>query len=210
MLYSGGMPAKTKLRRLPRQPRGRRRVEALLNAAADEINGAGYDAATMCSIAERAGASIGSLYQFFPNKVAIVQALRQSYCDEFELMWRPAAKNAQSLSWKEVVAKWVDSTVVFVERHPAFLALLDAPATTHLPVAARKRFQHMVASSFLARCPRLSWNKALRLATMTLQMIKAMNILYRDLSPRDRRAYVREFKILLECYLERQVKHPIS
>ena len=45
---------------------------------------------------------------------------------------------------------------------------------------------------------------------MTLQMIKAMNILYRDLSPRDRRAYVREFKILLECYLERQVKHPIS
>ena len=91
MLNKGCPPAQNCVD-LPRQPRGRRRVDALLDAAAAEIGDAGYEAATMCSIAARAGASIGSLYQFFPNKAAIVQALRRRYCDEFELMWAPLAR----------------------------------------------------------------------------------------------------------------------
>src|ERR1700682_2001726 len=143
------MSISTELRRLPRQSRGRRRVDALLNAAAAEISHAGYEAATMCSIATRAGASIGSLYQFFPNKVAIVQALRGHYCDEFELMWTPLASEAKHLSWEELVIRLVDSTVLFIERHPAFLALLDAPASTHAPPAVRKRFQQLVAAFLL-------------------------------------------------------------
>ena len=116
------MPISTELRRLPRQSCGRRRVDALLDAAAAEISDAGFEAATMCSIATRAGASIGSLYQFFPNKVAIVQALRGHYCQEFELMWAPLADEAKHLSLEELVTRMVDSTVEFVERHPAFLA----------------------------------------------------------------------------------------
>ena len=187
------------------QSRGRRRVDALLDAAAAEISDAGYEAATMCSIATRADASIGSLYQFFPNKVAIVQALRRHYCDELELMWAPLASEASHLSWQELVVRLVDSTVPFVERHPAFLALLDAPASTHASAVVRERFQQLVAPMLLARSPRMSPDKALRLARMTLQMIKAMNFLYRDLSPHERRPYVREFKILLQCYLERRM-----
>ena len=203
------MPIKTELRRLPRQSRGRRRVEALLNAAAAEISDTGYEAATMCSIATRAGASIGSLYQFFPNKVAIAQALRGHYCDEFEQMWAPLVTEAKHLSWEELVVRLVDLTVLFVERHPAFLALLDAPASTHAPAAVRERFQQLVATMLLARRPRTSPEKALRLATMTLQMIKAMNFLYRDLSADERRPYVQEFKVLLGRYLECRIEHPI-
>jgi AcrR family transcriptional regulator len=202
------MPTSTELRRLPQQSRGRRRVDALLNAAAAEISDAGYEAATMCSIATRAGASIGSLYQFFPNKVAIVQALRRRYRDEFELMWAPLASEAKHLSWKELAIRLVDSTVWFVDRHPAFLALLDAPVSTHAPPAVRKRFQQLVAAFLLARRPRMSPEKALRLATVTLQMIKAMNFLYHDLSPKERRPYVQEFKILLQCYLECRIENP--
>jgi len=204
------VPTKTELRRLPCQKRGLRRVEALLCAAATEIGEVGYDAATMSSIAARAGASIGSLYQFFPNKVAIVQALRSHYCDEFELLWAPLSSEATHLSWKELVIRMVDSTVVFVDRHPAFLALLDAPGSTPVSPAARKRFQKLVATFLLARRPRMAADKALRLATMMLQMMKAMNFLYRELSPAERRPYVKEFKILLQCYLERRVDHPIK
>src|SRR5579872_2984271 len=134
------MLTSTELRRVPRQPRGRRRVDALLDAAAVEIGEAGYEAAIMCSIATRAGASIGSLYQFFPNKVAVVQALRRRYCDEFEVMWAPLADEAKHGSLEELVIRLVDSTVAFVERHPAFLALLDAPASTHAPRPVRERF----------------------------------------------------------------------
>ena len=47
-------------------------------------------------------------------------------------MWAPLASEAGQLSLQELVIRLVDSTVVFVERHPAFLTLLDAPASTHL------------------------------------------------------------------------------
>jgi AcrR family transcriptional regulator len=195
------MPA-TEQRRVPQQSRGRRRVDTLLDAAASEICDAGFEAATMSAIATRAGASIGSLYQFFPNKLAIVQALRAHYRNEFETMWAPLATEGKHLSIEELVTRLVDSTVLFVERHPAFLTLLDAPSSTHAPAAVRERFQQLVASFLLARKPRMSPEKAVRLATVTLQMIKAMNFLYRELSPRERRPYIQEFKILLQSYLE--------
>ena len=181
-----------------------------MNAAASEISDAGYEAATMCSIATRAGASIGSLYQFFPNKMAVVQALRQRYCDEFELMWAPLASEARQGSLEDSVIRLVDSTAAFVERHPAFLALLDAPASTHSPPAVRERFERLLATFLLSRRPRMSREKSLRFATMTLQMMKAMNFLYRELSPQQRRPYVKEFKVLLQRYLEGRINHPNS
>jgi AcrR family transcriptional regulator len=205
MLWYSRMPTKTELRRLPRQSRGKQRVEELLDAAAAEISSAGYDAATMSSIAARAGASIGSLYQFFPNKGAIVRALRERYCDEFAAFWGALTSEAKHLSWKQLAVRLVDSTVAFAERHPAFLALLDAPASTCSSAQVRQRFQKLVATFLVARKPRLAPEKALRLATMTLHMIKAMNFLYRDVSEKERRVYAEEFKILLSCYLERRM-----
>ncbi len=207
MLCCGTMSIRTEFRRLPRQPRGRRRVDALLDAAAAEISGAGYEAATMSSIVERAGASIGSLYQFFPNKPAVVQALRARYCQEFELLWKPIGLEAKYLSLEKLVARMVDSTVAFMERHPAFLALLDAPCDTRTHSEVRERFQQLVAGFLRARRPRMLPEKALRLATMTLQMFKAMNFLYRDLSTRERQPYIQEFKSLLLQYLDCRMNH---
>ena len=69
-------PLNQRPRRIPRQPRGRRRVSQLLDAAAAVISSVGYDAATMTAIAAKAGAPIGSLYQFFPNKEAITHSGR--------------------------------------------------------------------------------------------------------------------------------------
>jgi AcrR family transcriptional regulator len=204
MLSSDKVSSSIAPRRLPQQPRGHRRVDALLDAAAAEITSAGYEAATMCAIAARAGASIGSLYQFFPNKIAITQALRARYSDEFELMWAPLVHDARHLSLRHLVIHLVDSTVSFVERHPAFLILLDAPSSTRTP-HARERFQRLVASFLLARKPRMSPEKARRLATVTLQTVKAMNFLYRDLSSRERPPYIQEFKMLLQCYLESRI-----
>jgi hypothetical protein len=120
-------------------------------------------------------------------------------------MWAPLAIDAAHLSLGELAIRLVDSTVSFVERHPAFLTLLDAPASTHAPAAVRERFQRLVASFLLARKPRLSPEKAHRLATVTLQMLKAMNFLYRDLAPPERGPYVQEFKMLLQYYLESRI-----
>jgi AcrR family transcriptional regulator len=63
----------------PQRERGRQRVAALLEAAAAVFAERGYEAATMTEIAARAGAPIGSLYQFFPGKPALADALVRRY-----------------------------------------------------------------------------------------------------------------------------------
>ena len=62
-------------RKKPRQERAKVTMEALLEAAAQVLVSSGYEATTTKSVAERAGVSIGSLYQYFPHKEALVTAL---------------------------------------------------------------------------------------------------------------------------------------
>ncbi|PBC10788.1 TetR/AcrR family transcriptional regulator [Mesorhizobium sp. WSM3859] len=69
-------------RRSPSQQRSRERVERMLAAASALIAEQGSDAMRMGEVAERAGVSIGSLYQFFPDKRAIVWALAERYTAE--------------------------------------------------------------------------------------------------------------------------------
>ena len=66
-----------KTRRVPTQERAKKRVEAILDAAAEIFVDVGYDSATVDAIAERAETSVGSIYQFFPNKQALFEALAE-------------------------------------------------------------------------------------------------------------------------------------
>lgn len=66
-------------RREPTQQRSRQRVERMLSAASALIAEKGSDAMRMGEVAERAGVSIGSLYQFFPDKAAIIRTLAERY-----------------------------------------------------------------------------------------------------------------------------------
>ena len=65
------------VRKEPVQQRSRERVERMLGAASELIATRGSDAMKMGDVAERAGVSIGSLYQFFPDKSAIIRALAE-------------------------------------------------------------------------------------------------------------------------------------
>jgi AcrR family transcriptional regulator len=73
-------------RRQPTQKRGKERVEKILLAAADVFLAIGYSAATTQQIAERAKAAIGSIYQFFPDKLAIFHALEEAHYQKVEGM----------------------------------------------------------------------------------------------------------------------------
>jgi AcrR family transcriptional regulator len=61
--------------RAPKRQRGHERVAVLIEAAARTFLEKGYDAATMTEIAAEASSSIGSLYQFFPTKPLLAEAL---------------------------------------------------------------------------------------------------------------------------------------
>jgi AcrR family transcriptional regulator len=69
----------TALRRAPTQRRSRERVERMLAVATELIAAKGSDAVRMGEVAEKAGVSIGSLYQYFPDKAAIIRTLAERY-----------------------------------------------------------------------------------------------------------------------------------
>lgn len=65
--------------RMPVQKRGRERVEKILAAAREIITESGSDSLKMSDIVERTGVSFGSLYQYFPDKAAIIRRLAEHY-----------------------------------------------------------------------------------------------------------------------------------
>lgn len=83
---SGGLPSGA-LRRQPQQQRGKERVEKILDAAAAVFDEVGYEAATTHLIAAKAGTAIGSLYQFFPDKAAIFNAMELRHAERVKEMW---------------------------------------------------------------------------------------------------------------------------
>lgn len=68
--------------RSPKQARAQKRVEEILNTARKLIGEKGCASLKMTEIAESAGMTMGSMYQYFPNKRAIVQTLCDEYLDE--------------------------------------------------------------------------------------------------------------------------------
>jgi AcrR family transcriptional regulator len=66
-------------RKMPRQARSQATVEAILEAAARILAGDGYAAMSTNRVAEVAGVSVGSLYQYFPNKDSLVAALHERH-----------------------------------------------------------------------------------------------------------------------------------
>jgi AcrR family transcriptional regulator len=68
-------PRQAPTRKQPQQARSRAMVDSILDAAARVLREHGYDDATTNRVAEVAGVSVGSVYQYFPNKEAMVYAL---------------------------------------------------------------------------------------------------------------------------------------
>jgi AcrR family transcriptional regulator len=192
-------------RRIPQQDRGKRRVAALLEAAAVEFAHVGYDAATMKAIAKRAGASIGAVYQYFPNKEAIVSALRTQYVNEMEEHWIKIDESTARLSLKERTQSFVDVMIRFIEKHPAFTAILDAPAESKRDKQIRDALYSRLANVFRIRRPAVSQEQAYRVACVCVQIIKSMNALYAEAKSQEQPEIVKEYKVALTAYLEERL-----
>ena len=77
---------KTTVRKRPRQARARVTVEALLDATAQVLMKDGYDGLSTNRVALVAGVSVGSLYQYFPSKEALVAALLDHHSESVRAM----------------------------------------------------------------------------------------------------------------------------
>lgn len=203
MSTSSALAAPT--RRIPVQDRSERRVAALLAHAAAVIAKVGYDAATMTEIAARSGASIGSVYQYFPNKEAITIALRKRYIADLEARWAALVSKAETLSAEMLGAEIADLYFGFANEKPAFFPLLSAPSRVWSDPAARNRLREQFATLLLKKNPQFSKADAMQVGTVILQAVKGMILLCAQARAKDRRLILAEHKVLLAAYLSRRV-----
>src|ERR1700691_6781122 len=97
MMLMNAKREKTAVRRRPRQRRAHQTVEAVLDAVSRVLKRDGVKAVTTNRIAEVAGVSIGSVYQYFPDKQAIFVALHRRHIDEIDrLVATKLVENANS------------------------------------------------------------------------------------------------------------------
>lgn len=108
-------------RRQPRQSRGQRRVDLLLDAAATVIVRQGVQGATAEAIALEARTAKGSFYQFFPNRDAVLAALALRYSDDLRRIHEQAfPANATSLTLPKLIDHIVRPLAAFHDDNPAF------------------------------------------------------------------------------------------
>ena len=83
-------------RKMPKQARSTALVEAILEAAVQVLAEEGARRFTTARVAEKAGVSVGSLYQYFPNKAAILFRLQSDEWRRTNRQWEAILGNAMS------------------------------------------------------------------------------------------------------------------
>ncbi len=187
--------------RKPHQERAARRRAGILDAAAELIVEIGYEAVTMRNIATRAGASVGALYDYFPDKTSIAFALLNQYAGEIEAHWKPLIEHAGTLSHDEFAYLFIESMMEFLRERPAYLPVLNAPILYSRDPAARKAIRVAFADAFRSRNPSLTADHAFTAANIALQMVRGMTTLYTEAGAKERALITSEFKKILTFYL---------
>jgi AcrR family transcriptional regulator len=131
-------PVEAGMRRKPQRARGQQRVGLILDAAEQLFAEAGYEATTTNAIAARANIPIGSIYQFFPNKEAILHALAQRYRAGFaEFFDAQLTPETLELSASELAGRMIEAMVEFGGAHSAFTRIvLQGQGHPHTAAAA--------------------------------------------------------------------------
>jgi AcrR family transcriptional regulator len=115
-------------RKLPRQERSRATVDAILTAATQVFREQGYERATTARIAEVAGVSVGSLYQYFPDKASLAVTIGEQLNARFASRFAELAVKLVDKTLEEKVRAFASLAVQVAEEDPALIsALLSLP-----------------------------------------------------------------------------------
>lgn len=122
------------LRKLPRQQRSRDMVDRIVAAARDVLVADGYDRLTTNRVADRAGVSPGSLYQYFPDKVAIVEEVTARYVDRLAEDVVAALVDHVHDDPTAMARTTAEALLTALERDPTLLRVVwqELPASRHL------------------------------------------------------------------------------
>lgn len=189
-----------------RQARGLQRMAEILDAAELVIAEVGYPDLTTNQVAARAGLSPGSLYQFFRNKDEILDGLVSRYTDDRREFWEERlAAVPPDVPIEALVSGFVDESVAFKTRAPAYWALLYGSATGDRLAAAAQRLHEAVAENVAAmlaqRAPHLDKERRLVMGMMAVAAVKAVLPMITTADPDRAAELTAELKTMLVRYL---------
>lgn len=170
--------------RVPRRERGRQRVESLLDAAAALFAENGFEATTMTAIAQRAGASIGSLYQFFPTRQVLADALRARFEQHVDEALTRLAADGRCRTPEGLAAGLVELMKGLREERTAALALVDPndPRDAHR-LQIRNLMRTRIAALICQAVPETDADTAAQRAVLTLHLLKLVHQLPHEEAP---------------------------
>jgi AcrR family transcriptional regulator len=172
--------ADTRPSRAPVQKRGQLRVEAILDAAEAVFGEMGVEAGTTNAIAERAGSSVGSLYHFFPNKDAILQALAQRYANSMTtLLFQQLRIDEPWVPLTELFPQMISAFARMDERHPGYLAVCRATdaasgGKSAISMQMEAHMQAMVRQLLGRRMPGIPEAEAARHAALSVVVVHSV------------------------------------
>lgn len=202
-------PKPNQMRRQPQQVRSQERVKQILVIAEQLFLEMGYEATTTRAIAARAGVSVGSLYQFFPDKEAILKALAIRYMQtQYQRFLDLHTAESITLPLPHYVDRMIDVFDQFYTDYPGsraiFEQLLDTITWSTIEKINDVEYQVIdeLAQFFHCRQSSLSITKCERIALVVTKTIT--ELLWFSLS-RDqefRKELVAETKLLILSYLQ--------
>lgn len=190
------------MRRLPKQARSQQRVNQILDTAAVIFRDTGYEAATTNMIAAQAGVPIGSLYQFFPNKQAIMDALVERYVTDmrtlFDKSFSPDA--VEGITITEIMERFLLGMAAFDATHYAFRPIFlnsSMPISTEMHNETIGRVEGLIASRF----PELSAKRRRDGAIVGVAIVKGLMRLSEPPDSLPPEQALHEIKITILAYL---------
>ncbi len=120
LILGAGPSRKRAIRTEPTQRRSTQRLDALLDAAAEIVDETGFERLTTQMVAERAGASIGTVYRYFPDRVAVLHALRERSIRRFRERVADDLERAELATWWDVVEVALDVAASLYRDEPGF------------------------------------------------------------------------------------------
>lgn len=187
----------------PKRKRGIIRVAKLLDAAATVFAEQGYKAATMTEIAAKAGAPIGSLYQFFPNKDVLADALVAQYGEHIQQALVKIREQAHGFDGAALADRLLDVFATHAAERSLVLSLLDArweqPGVR--PGVLRARLRKDIMSVLQAWCPTLAEDRAQVVAVVLLQAMKSFAQLVEEQRYPGKAEALEEWRLWVRTYL---------
>lgn len=135
-------------RKAPRQARSTTTVEAIFEASIQVLLADGPTRLTTTSVAKRAGVSVGTLYQYFPNKQSLFYAVNQRYLDMLAERVEEACKKYHGRPFAEMAAALVGTYIeVKVERRDVTRVLYLAAVEVNVAELVEDMTQRVEAAS---------------------------------------------------------------